>query len=130
KSDLTLEDVGITLTEVGENNDLVPLTLSSTITSETPEVGSYVITASHPQTSITFSDFFNYVGVLQENGSILYDGTNNALGNYGPGILKIEGLPITIKPVDLTGESSLKYGESISEKLKFEIIIPQEFIES
>ncbi|MDI1325099.1 MAG: S8 family serine peptidase [Algoriphagus sp.] len=128
-SALTLEEVGLTLNPDNANTSLVPLTLTSSISGDLAEVGTYVITASHPQLGLTFTDFFNYVGVAQEDGNLLYDGINNSFGNYGPGIITVESLPITIKPIDLTGESSLTYGESISDALKFEVIIPEDLIQ-
>lgn len=128
-STLTLEDVGLTLNPDNLNSSLKPLTLTSSISGALAETGTYAITASHPVTGFAFTDFFNYVGVIQQDGNLFYDGTNNAFGNYGPGIITVEALPITIKPIDLTGTSSLKYGESISEALKFDVIIPEELIE-
>ncbi|MCH6234335.1 S8 family serine peptidase [Cognataquiflexum rubidum] len=128
-SELTLEDVGVTLNPANVDTSLKPLTITSTISGDLAEVGTYIITASHPQTGFAFSDFYNYVGVEQQDGNIFYDGTSNDFGPYGPGIITVEALPITIKPIDLTGDSALKYGESISEALKFDVIIPQELIE-
>jgi len=119
-SALTLEEVGLTLNP--ENNLLQQLSLSRPISGDLADAGTYVITASHPPIGVAFSDFFNYVGVLQEDGNLLYDGINNALGNYGPGIITVEPLPITIKPVDLT----VKYNESISDALEFEVLIQSE----
>jgi hypothetical protein len=127
ESMLTLANVGLSLTS--GTNGLVPLTLTSPISDDLAEVGTYIITASHPQTGFAFSDFYNYVGVIQEDGTLFYDGTSNAFGNYGPGVIKVDPLPITIKPMDLTGESSLIYGESISNALKFDVIIPEDLIE-
>lgn len=123
---LTLEEVGLTLDPVDEGSDLVPLTLTSTITGDLAEVGTYVITASHPQTAATYTNLFNYVGVVQPDETLFYNGINNDFGNYGPGIITVEVLPITITPVNL----ALKYGESISEALEYEVSIPEEFIES
>lgn len=129
-SSLTLEDVGLTLNSENQDISLVPLTLSSSISGDLAEVGIYSITASHLPTGFAFSDFYNYVGVSQQDGSLLYDGINNALGNYGPGNITVESLPITIKPKDLTGSSSVKYGQSISDALEFEVIIAEDLIES
>jgi len=123
---LTLEEVGLTLDPVDEGSDLVPLILTSTITGDLAEVGTYVITASHPQTAATYTNLFNYVGVVQPDETLFYNGINNDFGNYGPGIITVQALPITITPVNL----ALKYGESISEALEYEVSIPAEFIES
>ncbi len=128
-SALTLEEVGLTLNPENVDTSLEPLTLSSPISGDLADVGSYIITATHSPTGFAFSDFYNYVGVIQQDGNLLYDGTNNALGNYGPGIITVETLPITIKPIDLTAESALVYGQSISDALKFEVIIPEDLIE-
>jgi hypothetical protein len=125
-SELTLEEVGLTLNPENENNSLDSLTLSSPITGDLAEVGTYTITASHAPTGFAFADFFTYVGVVQEGGNLLYDGTNNAFGNYGPGIITVETLPVTIKPIDLTSDTSLEYGESISDAINYEIIIADE----
>jgi hypothetical protein len=126
KSSLSLEEVGLTLNPVDEESDLVPLTLTSTITDGLAEVGTYIITASHPQTAATYTNLFNYVGVVQPDLTLFYNGINNDFGNYGPGLITVQALPITIKPVDL----ALTYGESISEALAYEVEIPDEFIES
>lgn len=127
-SNLTLEEVGVTLDPAKVGTSLKLLTLTSSAKDALAEVGTYTVTASHPATEVAFSDFYDYVGVVQDDGNIFYDGTNN-FGPYGPGIITVEPLPITIKPLDLTGSASLQYGESISEALKFDVIIPEELIE-
>jgi carbonic anhydrase/acetyltransferase-like protein (isoleucine patch superfamily) len=121
ESELTLEDVGLTLDPDDENKALVLLTLSSEISGDLAEVGTYIITATHPKPGVAFSDFFNYVGRVVD-GNLFYDGTSDVFGNYGPGIVAVQTLPITIKPVDLV----LEYGKSISNALEFEVIINEE----
>jgi hypothetical protein len=128
-STLTLENVGLTLNPNSEKPLLKPLTLSSEINGDLAEVNNYVIIPSHTQTEVDFSDFYNYVGEVQEDGKIVYAGTS-IFGQYGPGSVTVQPLSITIKPLDLTGESAILYGESISNALAFDVIIPEELIES
>lgn len=118
-SAMTLEEVGLTLNPENTDISLKTLTLSSLISGDLADAGTYTILPSHPRTGVAFTDFFNYVGVPQSDSTLLYDGLNNALGNYGPGIVTVETLPITLKPLDL----EIKYGESITNALEFDVII-------
>ncbi|HEY5690850.1 MAG TPA: S8 family serine peptidase, partial [Cyclobacteriaceae bacterium] len=119
---LTLENVGLTLDE--SNTSLTALQFTSTINdfgSNLASVGSYVIIPSHAETDIVYRELYNYAGVVQPDGSILYDGQYAGEEPYGPGTITVEKLPIKIKPNDLT----IEYGQSISDEISYAITVDE-----
>jgi hypothetical protein len=126
---ITLNDVGLTNEDQPQQDALgrplmtVEFTSPISTSGSLSNFGRYLITPSHAPTSLAFMELFKYAGTFSSTNNVY---TYNQNPTLGLGAVDVQKLPIVIKPNDLT----VTYGETIADKLTFQINYDASKIES